>query len=336
MTRWQRRSDAQRQSSSSTFRPSFHPGPARGRRFMSHKLAVLGLAILLNMAFDRDFCGSRGSIRPDAEPPAQTAGGARFPELAGTDRSGRDTFSRVGVRGPRLGLRGRCGGVDLLSDRVCRWGNRRTDGRSRRQHPDAFHGSHHDLSLIHSHRHHGRDPRPSIINVMVIIGIFGWPGLARLIRGQIWSSENWTSSSHRRHWAAACGTSSGATCCPTSSVQCRWRSRSASPGRFCGSRAKLSGPRHLGARGKLGDDDQQRPRDRVHRCRAGLMAVARALDRLGRAGDLFRWGRAARRVRRAGKRVRQLARPPREGQRLAHHRSPSHPGSGRYGLQPPW
>ena len=152
---------------------------------MSHKLAVLGLAILLNMVlvsifaeFVAPYDPTRNHLHKLLAPPDSL-------NWLGTDRSGRDTFSRV-VYGSRVSLSVGVVAVSiylaiasaigasagLLGGRVDNILMRFTDLIT--TFPSFI------LIVIMA-----GILGPSIINVMVIIGIFGWPGLARLIRGQI-------------------------------------------------------------------------------------------------------------------------------------------------------
>lgn len=152
---------------------------------MSHKLAVLGLAILLNMvlvAIFADFVApydpTRNHLHKLLAPPDSL-------NWLGTDRSGRDTFSRV-VYGSRVSLS--VGVVAVSIYLAIAFAIGATAGLA---------GGRVDNVLMRFTDLIMTFPSfilivimagilgPSILNVMVIIGIFGWPGLARLIRGQI-------------------------------------------------------------------------------------------------------------------------------------------------------
>ncbi len=167
------------------FPPELSPWTRARRRFMSHKLAVLGLAILLNMvlmAVFADFVApydpTRNHLHKLLAPPDSL-------NWLGTDRSGRDTFSRV-VYGSRVSLS--VGVVAVSIYLAIAFAVGATAGLAGGQ-IDNILMRFTDLVMTF--------PSfilivimagilgPSIINVMVIIGIFGWPGLARLIRGQI-------------------------------------------------------------------------------------------------------------------------------------------------------
>ena len=152
---------------------------------MSHKLAVLGLAILLNMVlisifaeFVAPYDPTRNHLHKLLAPPDSL-------NWLGTDRSGRDTFSRV-VYGSRVSLS--VGVVAVSIYLAIAFAIGATAGLA---------GGRVDNVLMRFTDLIMTFPSfilivimagilgPSIINVMVIIGIFGWPGLARLIRGQI-------------------------------------------------------------------------------------------------------------------------------------------------------
>ena len=165
--------------------PELSPWTRARRRFMSHKLAVLGLAILLNMVLIAIFADFVSPYDPARNHLHKLRAAPDSLNWLGTDRSGRDTFSRV-VYGSRVSLS--VGVVAVSIYLVIAFAIGATAGLV---------GGHIDNMLMRFTDLMMTFPSfilivimagilgPSIINVMVIIGIFGWPGLARLIRGQI-------------------------------------------------------------------------------------------------------------------------------------------------------
>lgn len=165
--------------------PELSPWKRARRRFMSHKLAVLGLAILLNMVlisifaeFVAPYDPTRNHLHKLLAPPDSL-------NWLGTDRSGRDTFSRV-VYGSRVSLSVGVVAVSIYLAIAFAIGasaglaGGRVDNVLMRFTDLVMTFPSFILIVIMA-----GILGPSIINVMVIIGIFGWPGLARLIRGQI-------------------------------------------------------------------------------------------------------------------------------------------------------
>ena len=73
---------------------------------------------------------------------------------------------------------------------------------------------------------------PNIFNIMVIIGIFGWPGMTRLIRGQFLSlrSQDFVHGGGRDRRTDPNASFSG-TFCPTWSARWWWRRRWGWPAR---------------------------------------------------------------------------------------------------------
>jgi peptide/nickel transport system permease protein len=163
-----------------------HPSPARAalRRFLRHRLAVIGIVLLtliVLMAVFADVVSSKPfftDVKAVSQPPSAL-------HLLGTDRSGRDVWARV-VHGARTslvvglgavtiyvligtllgGLAGLLGGgVDFIIMRAV----------------DTLMSIPTLLLVIVFVAAVG----PSLASVVAVIGLLGWPGACRLVRGQM-------------------------------------------------------------------------------------------------------------------------------------------------------
>jgi peptide/nickel transport system permease protein len=155
------------------------------RRFLRHRLAVVGAVILLIMAIAAIFAPLLAPYDPNAinllrvsHPPDST-------NLLGTDAVGRDTLSRL-IYGARVSLSVGLVAVSIylaigfvlgaLAGYVGGWVDtaimRFTDIMM------CFPTFVLILILVGF-------VGPSIFNVMLVLGLFGWPDIARLVRGQV-------------------------------------------------------------------------------------------------------------------------------------------------------
>ncbi len=157
------------------------------RRFLRHRLAVLGLIILLSviaMAFFADFVSKNPyftDVKAVNDPPG--TGG----HLLGTDRSGRDVWARI-VHGARTSLTVGLGAVALyvtigtvlggLAGMLGGW----VDNVIMRA-TDTLMSIPTLLLVIVFVAAVG----PSLGSVVAVIGLLGWPGACRLVRGQLLS-----------------------------------------------------------------------------------------------------------------------------------------------------
>jgi peptide/nickel transport system permease protein len=156
------------------------------RRFIRHRLAVFGsivLLVVIGMAITADFISSRPfftDVAAVGKPPGPD-------HLLGTDRSGRDVWARV-VHGARTSLTVGLGAVALyvmigtvlggIAGMMGGW----VDNLIMRA-TDTLMSIPTLLLVIVFVSAVG----PSLVSVLVVIGLLGWPGAARLVRGQLLS-----------------------------------------------------------------------------------------------------------------------------------------------------
>ena len=156
------------------------------RRFLRHRLAVIGtviLVVIIAMALFADFISSRPfftDVKAVNQPPS-------VEHLLGTDRSGRDVWARV-VHGARTSLVVGLGAVALyvvigtvlggLAGMLVGW----VDNLIMRA-TDTLMSIPTLLLVIVFVAAVG----PSLGSVVTVIGLLGWPGAARLVRGQLLS-----------------------------------------------------------------------------------------------------------------------------------------------------
>ncbi len=165
--------------------PELSPFRRAIRRFLSHKLALAGFICLIVMAL---LAATQGIVSPfDPEKPHLFKVN-RPPDTVnwlGTDQVGRDVFSRI-LQGARVSLS--VGIVAVSIYVVIGFIIGSISGLA---------GGYVDDALMRFTDFVMTFPTfiliiilagitgPNIFNIMVIIGIFGWPGLARLFRGNI-------------------------------------------------------------------------------------------------------------------------------------------------------
>ncbi len=156
------------------------------RRFMRHRLAVVGTVILLvviAMAVFADFISSHPfatDVTAVNKPPSPL-------HLLGTDRSGRDVWARL-VHGARTSLTVGLVAVALyvsigtILGGIAGMTGGRTDQLIMRA-TDTLMSIPTLLLVIVFVSVVG----PSLVSVVLVIGLLGWPGACRLVRGQLLS-----------------------------------------------------------------------------------------------------------------------------------------------------
>jgi peptide/nickel transport system permease protein len=155
------------------------------RRFLSHRLAVFGAITLLVMAF----CAVTAPVIAPHDPNAINLTRISHPpdreNWLGTDRVGRDILSRV-LHGARISLSVGVVAVTLqlatgfLLGALAGYVGGKTDNVIMRFTEIIMCFPTFVLILILVGM-----LGPNIINVMLVLGLFGWPGEARLVRGQV-------------------------------------------------------------------------------------------------------------------------------------------------------
>jgi peptide/nickel transport system permease protein len=157
------------------------------RRLHRHKLGVLGLVMLLLLVFAALFAPLITSYEPAAidlrmknTPPSRE-------HILGTDAIGRDVWTRL-VYGARVSLSVGLVAVTiyttiaLILGSISGYLGGRVDSLIMRF-TDVIMCFPTFLLIVTA----AAVLPPSTLNIMVIIGIFGWPGMARLVRGQFLS-----------------------------------------------------------------------------------------------------------------------------------------------------
>ncbi len=160
------------------------PGRAALRRFMRHRLAVVGmvlLTVIVLLAVFADVVSSKPfftDIKAVSQPPSAQ-------HLLGTDRSGRDVWARV-VHGARTSLVVGLGAVTIyvvigtLLGGLAGLAGGRLDFVIMRV-VDTLMSIPTLLLVIVFVSAVG----PSLLSVVAVIGLLGWPGACRLVRGQV-------------------------------------------------------------------------------------------------------------------------------------------------------
>jgi len=157
------------------------------RRLRRHKLGMIGLGMLLILVFAAVFAPVVASIDPadmdlkmKNKPPSSE-------HILGTDAIGRDVWSRL-VYGARVSLSVGLVAVGIYTSIALVLGS-----------ISGYAGGHVDNIIMRFTDIIMCFPTflliitvaavlpPNIFNIMIIIGIFGWPGMTRLIRGQFLS-----------------------------------------------------------------------------------------------------------------------------------------------------
>ena len=161
------------------------------RRFRRHRLAMGGLVVILILALMGVFAPLISPVDPiKTDLPAALTPPSRTHWL-GTDMVGRDVWSRV-VYGIRISL-----SVGLVSVGVSIAISLVLGTAS------GYYGGWVDMVIMRLTDIVMCFPSliiimtvvalvgPSIYNIMIVIGVLGWTGLARLVRGQILSAREW-------------------------------------------------------------------------------------------------------------------------------------------------
>ncbi|MCY3783854.1 MAG: ABC transporter permease [Chloroflexi bacterium] len=165
--------------------PELSPFRRAIRRFLSHKLALAGFICLINMAL---LASAQAVVSPfDPEKPHLFKVN-RPPDTVnwmGTDQVGRDVFSRI-LQGARVSLSVGIVAVSIyvvigfIIGSIAGLAGGYIDDALMRFTDFVMTFPTFILIIILA-----GITGPNIFNIMVIIGIFGWPGLARLFRGNI-------------------------------------------------------------------------------------------------------------------------------------------------------
>lgn len=165
--------------------PELSPFRRAIRRFLSHKLALAGFICLIIMAL---LAASQAIVSPfDPEKPHLFKVN-RPPDTVnwmGTDQVGRDVFSRI-LQGARVSLSVGIVAVSIyvvigfIIGSIAGLAGGYIDDALMRFTDFVMTFPTFILIIILA-----GITGPNIFNIMVIIGIFGWPGLARLFRGNI-------------------------------------------------------------------------------------------------------------------------------------------------------
>jgi peptide/nickel transport system permease protein len=164
----------------------YSPRRAALHRFLRHRLAVIGIVILTTivlLAIFADLVSSkpfRTDVKAVSQPPSAE-------HLLGTDRSGRDVWARV-VHGARTSLVVGLGAVAIYVVIGTVLGGMA-----------GLRGGRLDFLIMRSVDTLMSIPTlllvivfvaavgPSLFSVVVVIGLLGWPGACRLVRGQMLS-----------------------------------------------------------------------------------------------------------------------------------------------------
>ena len=162
----------------------YSPGRAALRRFVRHRLAVVGIVLLsmiVLLAVFADLVSSKPfftDVKAVSQPPSAQ-------HLMGTDRSGRDVWARV-VYGARTSLVVGLGAVAIyvvigtVLGGISGLRGGRTDFLIMRA-VDTLMSIPTLLLVIVFVTAVG----PSLFSVVAVIGLLGWPGACRLVRGQM-------------------------------------------------------------------------------------------------------------------------------------------------------
>ena len=163
------------------------PGRRRLQRFMSHRLAMFGACWLILMAIVAILAPLVAPKDPNAIDLLRIAQSPGWDSLLGTDSVGRDNLSRV-IYGARISLSVGVVAVSIYLTIGFVLGS--TAG---------YAGGIVDSIIMRFTDIMMCFPTfvlililvgivgPSIFNIMLVIGLFGWPGVCRLIRGQVLS-----------------------------------------------------------------------------------------------------------------------------------------------------
>lgn len=161
--------------------------PSVWRRFRRHRVAFVGLAILGTLTFTSTFAPFVAKHHPFYVDLQKIKNPPSLEHKLGTDEAGRDVFARL-IFGGRVSLSvglvsaAITAAIGTLIGLVSGYSGRKVDNILMRFTElvmtfPAFFLILILVALI------GRN----VFNIMLVIGLFGWPGLARLVRGQVLS-----------------------------------------------------------------------------------------------------------------------------------------------------
>lgn len=157
------------------------------RRLLRHKLGMIGLAMLVLLLFAAIFAPLIAGTDPAAMDLRMKNKPPSAEHILGTDAIGRDVWSRL-VYGARVSLSVGLVAVGIYTSIALVLGS-----------VSGYAGGHVDNAIMRFTDIIMCFPTflliitvaavlpPNIFNIMIIIGIFGWPGMTRLIRGQFLS-----------------------------------------------------------------------------------------------------------------------------------------------------
>jgi peptide/nickel transport system permease protein len=163
------------------------PGRQRLRRFMSHRLAMFGAIWLILMAVVAILAPLLAPRDPNAIDLLNIAQSPGWGNLLGTDSVGRDNLSRV-IYGARISLSVGVVAVSIyltigfVLGGMAGYAGGFLDGLIMRFTDIMMCFPTFVLILILV-----GIVGPSIFNIMLVIGLFGWPGVCRLVREQVLS-----------------------------------------------------------------------------------------------------------------------------------------------------
>ncbi len=166
------------------YQEAISPQSMAWRRFRQHKLALIGACVFAAIVFIAALAPAIAPYNPNSIDLSLSYVSPSGAHLLGTDISGRDLFSRL-IHASRISV-----SVGLVSVSIYVAIAIAIGGVS------GYYGGLVDSVLMRFTDTMLAFPTlmmifivvsilgPSIFNVMLVIGLFGWPGLARVIRGQ--------------------------------------------------------------------------------------------------------------------------------------------------------
>jgi peptide/nickel transport system permease protein len=161
------------------------PGRRTLKRFLSHRLAIIGAVIIGIMAFCAIFAPLLAPYDPNAIDLRRISESPSGAHWFGTDNVGRDILSRV-LYGARISLSVGVVAVSIyltigfLLGAIAGYLGGFVDTAIMRFTDIMMCFPTFVLILILVGM-----VGPNIFNIMLVIGLFGWPGIARLVRGQV-------------------------------------------------------------------------------------------------------------------------------------------------------
>lgn len=161
------------------------PGRRTLRRFLSHRLALVGAVVLVIMAFCAITAPLIAPYDPNQIDLVNISQAPSTEHLLGTDAVGRDILSRA-LHGARISLSVGVVAVAIyltigfVLGSVAGYSGGFTDSAIMRFTDVMMCFPTFVLILILV-----GIVGPNITNIMLVIGLFGWPGVARLVRGQV-------------------------------------------------------------------------------------------------------------------------------------------------------